>query len=156
MMAILIIAALVMHIASPGFSKMAKIRAKKKSCFANMKNIEGANELYAVEHKRKDGSLEIASINQLLDAGYLKDIPQCPSQGEYKMFGGAGVSNIDVLCGVHGFMSKQEGEEKGKGVDDLPFMEKTDINVIIAYTCLIAAGIIFIIDSFSSLILKKA
>lgn len=153
MIAILIIAAVVMAIATPGFTKLHKLKAKKKSCSANMRTMEEMLDLYRKERGAEKNAGKL-TIEKLVDSGYLSSIPQCPSNGKVTMIDIDG-TKVDFCCDAHGWYSKRDNEDKDKGVEDAPFMEKTDANVIIAYSSLTAALIIFVIDTAGSLMNRE-
>ncbi len=96
------------------------VMAKKKSCVANMKTIEGALELYFMENKYQDGSA--VGLNELKDKGYLKNKPMCPTQAgtfdytisSHQALDGKVISEVE--CVIHGRVSLQATTDKNKGL----------------------------------------
>jgi prepilin-type N-terminal cleavage/methylation domain-containing protein len=79
-MIVVAIIGLLAAIAIPNFVK-ARTTAQKNSCIANLKQIDGAVQQWALENK-KSGTATVAT-SDILD--YLKGsaIPNCPSAGTY-------------------------------------------------------------------------
>jgi prepilin-type N-terminal cleavage/methylation domain-containing protein len=79
-MIVVAIIGLLAAIAIPNFVK-ARTTAQKNSCIANLKQIDGAVQQWALENK-KSGTAAVAT-SDILD--YLKGsaIPACPSAGTY-------------------------------------------------------------------------
>lgn len=123
LMIVIAIIGILAAIAVPNFNR-ARAQAKKKSCVANMKTIEGAVELYQMEN----GTQSQLDIATLTGKGYLKAAPKCPSDPtkDYKITigGGGGAAGgaviTDVECQAssfnHGVLSKQETDDKTKGL----------------------------------------
>lgn len=119
-LALLLIAAVVAAVMTPNYSRAPRPQAKKKSCHANMKTIEGAVELYRME-KLKAGEIVAIDTKMLKDAGYLKAVPRCPvmiTERDYKIKMGKTDDETEVSCVVHGDMSKQYGEHKYMGIEE--------------------------------------
>ncbi len=108
-----LIGGLLAAISVPNFNR-SRVQAKKKSCVANMKTIEGAMELYQMEN----GATGAMSVNELVGKGYLKAEPRCPeSMLSYRIVSGMGVGvTNDVICEIHGNLSLQETSDKTKGI----------------------------------------
>lgn len=85
-------AAVLFSLAAPTFEN-AQQDAQMRACFANQRVICGAAE----QMKAADGSYPSA-VSDLVDAGYITEIPECLAGGEYEY------SPIDasVECSVHG------------------------------------------------------
>lgn len=117
LMIVIAIIGILAAIAVPNFNR-ARAQAKKKSCVANMKTIEGAVELYNMENAVSGATPP--TVANLQSNGYLKAIPRCPSKGtdnDYTVSSTAGTSGMtDIECKDHGFLSKQEKEDKTKGM----------------------------------------
>lgn len=123
LMIVIAIIGILAAIAVPNFNR-ARAQAKKKSCVANMKTIEGAVELYQMEN----GTVSSLSPSDLSTKGYLKTEPKCPSDPgpSYGISigaggGGAGAAVMtDVECKAsnfaHGKLSLQETTDKTKGL----------------------------------------
>jgi len=90
-------AAVVAAIAVPNFMK-AKQTAIGKSCTANMRTIEGACELYAMDNP----AFNVKTLEELKDKGYLKNIPVCRDGGKYEFEFDKATSKINVKCSIHG------------------------------------------------------
>lgn len=90
-------------IAIPNFEN-AKTDAKIKACIANMKVIEGAVELYMMEHNDLD--IKNLTIKQLVDDKYLKHHLYCPNdkKTEYKIIP-LNDNKFDIECPIHGKLS---------------------------------------------------
>jgi prepilin-type N-terminal cleavage/methylation domain-containing protein len=79
-MIVVAIIGLLAAIAIPNFVK-ARNTAQKNSCIANLKQIDGAKEQWAMENKKTDGdAIDEAGVNE-----YLKNnqAPACPGNGTY-------------------------------------------------------------------------
>jgi prepilin-type N-terminal cleavage/methylation domain-containing protein len=117
LMIVIAIIGILAAIAVPNFNR-ARAQAKKKSCVANMKTIEGAVELYNMENAVSGATPP--QPTSLQSNGYLKSIPRCPSKGtdnDYTVTSTAGTSGMtDVKCADHGLLSKQEKEDKTTGM----------------------------------------
>jgi prepilin-type N-terminal cleavage/methylation domain-containing protein len=119
LMIVIAIIGILAAIAVPNFNR-ARAQAKKKSCVANMKTIEGAVELYQMEN----GTQGNLTPQQLQSNGYLKSEPKCPSDTatSYSITIGAGTGAMtDVECKAggtyaHGKLSLQETTDKTKGL----------------------------------------
>ncbi|HNY11574.1 MAG TPA: prepilin-type N-terminal cleavage/methylation domain-containing protein, partial [Candidatus Wallbacteria bacterium] len=121
LMIVIAIIGILAAIAVPNFNR-ARAQAKKKSCVANMKTIEGAVELYQMEN----GTVDSLKPADLATKGYLKTEPKCPSDPgpSYDIAigkGGAGAAVMtDVECKAsnfaHGKLSLQETTNKTMGL----------------------------------------
>ncbi|HOT74706.1 MAG TPA: prepilin-type N-terminal cleavage/methylation domain-containing protein [Candidatus Wallbacteria bacterium] len=119
LMIVIAIIGILAAIAVPNFNR-ARAQAKKKSCVANMKTIEGAVELYQMEN----GTQPNLTPQTLQSNGYLKAEPKCPSDtaSAYVISIGSGTGAMtDVTCPAagnynHGKLSLQEGADKTKGL----------------------------------------
>jgi len=79
-MIVVAIIGLLAAIAIPNFVK-ARTTAQKNACIANLKQIDGAKEQWAMENKKTTGDADDdTAVN-----GYLKNsqAPQCPANGTY-------------------------------------------------------------------------
>jgi len=118
LMIVIAIIGILAAIAVPNFNR-ARAQAKKKSCVANMKTIEGAVELYQMEN----GTVSTLNPSDLSTKGYLKSEPKCPSDPGpsygITMSTGAGAMT-DVECKAsnfkHGKLSLQETTDKTLGL----------------------------------------
>lgn len=73
-MIVVAIIGLLAAIAIPNFVK-AREKAQKNTCIANLKQIDGAKEQWALEAKKKTG--DACAIADIVD--YLKSEPKCPN-----------------------------------------------------------------------------
>jgi len=98
LMIVIAIIGILAAIAVPNFKK-AREQAREKSCYANMRVIVGAVEMYNM-----DSSTMIStdiSLDSLKSGGYLKSTPTCPSSGgEYTADGDLSAGGL-VKCSVH-------------------------------------------------------
>jgi hypothetical protein len=79
----------------------ARRLAEYKSCMANIRNITGVTELYAMEHEKfKKEDINEKFINELAAQNYLKTLPSCPAGGKYIY------KNSEFVCSQHGFNTK--------------------------------------------------
>ncbi|HIG29359.1 MAG TPA: prepilin-type N-terminal cleavage/methylation domain-containing protein [Verrucomicrobiales bacterium] len=77
-MIVVAIIGLLAAIAIPNFVK-ARTTAQKNACIANLKQIDGAKEQWALENKKSAGTASVeADVNAFLKAG-----PLCPGGGTY-------------------------------------------------------------------------
>jgi len=79
-MIVVAIIGLLAAIAIPNFVK-ARTTAQKNACIANLKQIDGAKEQWAMESKKTSGdTTDTVAVN-----AYLKNsaAPQCPANGTY-------------------------------------------------------------------------
>lgn len=82
-------------IAIPNFQKARK-KAQEKACYANMRVLEGALEMFAMDK----GSSADVTLEILVKEGYLKKLPKCSHGGEYQL--GMSDEGAEVECSVHG------------------------------------------------------
>jgi len=92
-MIVVAIIGLLAAIAIPNFVK-ARTTAQKNACIANLKQIDGAKEQWAMENKKTTGdTTDATAVNS-----YLKNsaAPQCPGNGTYTY------SNVGVnpVCSI--------------------------------------------------------
>lgn len=74
-----------------------------KACMSNEETLSGAVELYLLEHPDQVGHVPL--FEALLQAGTLKSIPGCPSQGTYSFTRpDPSDTTIIVTCDRHGTM----------------------------------------------------
>lgn len=107
MIAIAIIAILA-SIAVPNFRK-ARERSQCRSCYANLKSIAGALEWYCADINQDYSIDSDEDFQPLIDGGYLKTIPECPTkgQGHYKATGGSDQAE----CLYHGTIHPVSGDD---------------------------------------------
>lgn len=81
-MIVVAIIGLLAAIAIPNFVK-ARTSAQKNACIANLRQIEGAKESWALENKKTEGAATAgseAAVNAFLRGG---GTPACPGDGTY-------------------------------------------------------------------------
>jgi len=82
-MIVVLIIGILMAIAVPNFIN-ARSTSQKNSCIANLKEIEGAKEQWAMVFKK--GSTDSPVSSDLVGTptdGFLKTFPVCPTNGTY-------------------------------------------------------------------------
>ena len=79
-MIVVAIIGLLAAIAIPNFVK-ARTTAQKNACIANLKQIDGANQQWALENKKTDSD----TVDSSASVKYLKggNAPTCPAGGAY-------------------------------------------------------------------------
>jgi competence protein ComGC len=88
-------------IAIPNFQKARK-KAQERICVANQHNINGAIEMYNIDHDKPFASLDGNNLEILVEENYLKSIPECPGGGKYYF-----TDDGRVKCTKHGgFINK--------------------------------------------------
>jgi len=95
-MIVVAIIGLLAAIAIPNFVK-ARERAQINSCIANLKQIEGAKETWALEEKK---TTDATPGQADLEPNYIKSWPTCPAGGDYV----AGIGNMSTrpACSLGG------------------------------------------------------
>lgn len=86
-------------IATPYYLK-AREKSHKTACMNNMRKIQEAKELFAINA----GGKNVASWDDILP--YLRHLPTCPSNGEYQGWG----INESIFCTKHDWRSNPEYE----------------------------------------------
>lgn len=92
-------------IALPNFQK-ARTMARSKACIANMRVLEGALEMYDMDHDDSqimNGQIEDFYGPAFIKEGYLRSPVKCKDNGEYKIIGAPDAPEIE--CSVHGTVS---------------------------------------------------
>ncbi|MGB9797821.1 MAG: competence type IV pilus major pilin ComGC [bacterium] len=102
MMIVVLIIGILVSIALPNFMR-ARENARTRTCAANMKQIQGAIEVWAMDTKQPANTptTSFPTPAQLVNLGYLKTLPSCPSGGTYS-YTGANLTDYDISCSVHG------------------------------------------------------
>jgi prepilin-type N-terminal cleavage/methylation domain-containing protein len=109
LMVVVVIIGILVAIAVPLYNNVTA-NARKNSCFANQRTIEGALAMYASENGDYPDN-----INKL-EGEYLQAIPVCPDGGTYN-FDGTGegddatVNRAKVVCSEHGHYTGVESGE---------------------------------------------
>lgn len=93
-MIVVAIIGLLAAIAIPNFVQ-ARQRAQQNACIANLKQIDGAKNVYAIDLSQAD---TVDPAWGALVPNYIKRTPVCPSAGTYTI----GVINTIPTCGQSG------------------------------------------------------
>ena len=80
-MIVVAIIGLLAAIAIPNFVK-ARTASQKNACIANLKQIDGAKATWALEQKKVNSNVPVATDLYGADA-YIRDEPACPGGGTY-------------------------------------------------------------------------
>jgi prepilin-type N-terminal cleavage/methylation domain-containing protein len=81
-MIVVLIIGILLAIAVPNFVR-ARETARGKACVANLKEIDGAKEQYAMDNKLAAGASDGGLANLVGPTSYIKATPTCPSNGTY-------------------------------------------------------------------------
>ena len=94
-MIVVAIIGLLAAIAIPNFVR-ARTRAQQSTCLANLKQIDGAKQVWAIDTGGDDSSTP--SLANDLVPTYIKRTPLCPNDGAYT------VGNVasEPSCNIHG------------------------------------------------------
>lgn len=94
-MIVVAIIGLLAAIAIPNFVN-ARNTAQAKACVSNMKQIDGAIDLFALENNKADG--DAVSANDV--KSYIKgnELPKCPAGNKDYVLGGTVNANPSVTC----------------------------------------------------------
>jgi type IV pilus assembly protein PilA len=105
LMVVVLIIGILVAIAIPVFNG-AKANAAKRSCQANMRTVDGAARSYEasegslpVDGTSPHGGAATGGVLALVNNGYLKAGPQCPSDGNYTWTQSTG--NLTCSVGDH-------------------------------------------------------
>src|SRR5438477_12017566 len=82
-MIVVAIIGLLAAIAIPNFIK-AREASQKNACIANLKQIDGAKNTWALENKKVNSSTPVATDLYGADK-YIRDEPGCPANGAYTL-----------------------------------------------------------------------
>ena len=82
-MIVVAIIGLLAAIAIPNFIK-AREASQKQACVANLKQIEGAKATWALENKKVNTDVPVATDLYGISA-YIRDEPTCPGGGTYAL-----------------------------------------------------------------------
>lgn len=78
-MIVVLIIAVLLAIALPNFAR-ARDMSREKACVSNLDKIEGGKEQCVMEHNMGTG--DTVTFDDIVP-DYIKEMPQCPSGGEY-------------------------------------------------------------------------
>lgn len=94
---VVFIISLILAIAVPNYTKSTE-KAQEELCRNTRKMAEASLSLYILD-KKKNGTSGI-TFQELIDEGYLKEEPLCPSGGTYTI--GTGQNGTPVIqCSIH-------------------------------------------------------
>lgn len=95
-MIVVLIIGVLLAVAVPQWSK-ARERGRRVTCLQNLKTIEDAKDIYALQNKKNTG--ETIDPADLFDE-FIKsqDVPECPGGGTYTI----GVVGTPPECSIHG------------------------------------------------------
>ena len=102
-MIVVAIIGLLAAIAIPNFVK-ARQRAVWTSCYANLKQIDGAKQIWAIDKGAADNAS--VTINANLVSDYIKRTPRCQGTTAYT----AGAMDAEPSCVTHGNTAAVEAE----------------------------------------------
>lgn len=105
LMIVIAIIGILAAIAIPNFRK-AREQAREKGCYANMRVILGAVEMYNMDHTTM---MESVTMTSLVSGKYLKSEITKPEAGCSYTAAGNLADNGLVQCGIHGTIEGNEG-----------------------------------------------
>jgi prepilin-type N-terminal cleavage/methylation domain-containing protein len=82
-MIVVAIIGLLAAIAIPNFVK-ARTASQKNACIANLKQVDGAKATWALESKKVNSDVPVAS-DLFGPSAYIRDEPACPGGGTYSL-----------------------------------------------------------------------
>lgn len=96
LMVVLIIIGILVAIAIPIYNKTQE-NARKETCKANLRTIDGAIAQYAIENNKNMDDIDTNESTTVYDLlkDYLKEQPVCPSGGEYSIEDGAAQCSVE-------------------------------------------------------------
>ncbi|HNV72227.1 MAG TPA: hypothetical protein PKO06_21140, partial [Candidatus Ozemobacteraceae bacterium] len=90
--------------------------APTKACLSNLRVLLGAVEMYNMDHKEMQHSLD---VGVLVQKTYLKLAPACPSGGDYSSKGDLAESGV-IVCSKHGTVDEPIQDEQDKRPTPFP------------------------------------
>ncbi len=96
-------------IAVPNFQR-ARRRANTRACYANIKTIAGAIEMYNLDNNLNAALGKDVTLEDLAKDGYLQSVPVCPSTNKSADYlqDGDGI----CYCKNHGSIQMVDGADK--------------------------------------------
>lgn len=114
---VVFIISLILAIAIPNYTRSTS-RAQEELCYSTQKMTEAALSLYMLDEKKQNLSELNGDLQILVDKGYLRELPQCPSGGKYNIQSAENGEPV-VTCDKHGHYKTQEtNEQNGKKSDN--------------------------------------
>ncbi|MFC1743218.1 competence type IV pilus major pilin ComGC, partial [Candidatus Riflebacteria bacterium] len=104
LMIVIAIIGILAAIAIPNFRR-ARSQARQKSCYANIRVIMGAVEMYNMDTPSMMSTL---ALSKLKSGQYLKSTPKCPEGKKGKYSGTKLDSEGIVSCSIHGNIQAPE------------------------------------------------
>jgi len=92
-------------LAVPAF-KMVHKRSQQKSCYANLRTLNGAVQWYSADNNITYQITAPEHFDPLVEGGFLQARPECPANGAYTCETGL----KQCVCATHGTIN-EEGEE---------------------------------------------
>ena len=86
---------------------------REKICMDNRRVIDQATSRYVFDTGTQPDTLGV-----LVDNGYIKEVPQCPSGGIYAWTVDAGTGEMASVCSLHSIAEEEVGEEAGDSGKD--------------------------------------
>lgn len=99
LMIVIAIIGILAAIAIPNFRK-AREQAREKACYANMRVLLGAIEMYNMDTKDMI-TTDLGGQDGLIDGQYLKGKVECPIGGDYSLTSDITGANGKVTCSRH-------------------------------------------------------
>ena len=98
LMVVVLIIGILVVMAIPVYTA-AKSAAQTKSCFANQRTIEGADQTYHAEHGALVAPGLVNAAHPFITEGYLKFAPQCPLGGQnYALDASGTITAASLSC----------------------------------------------------------
>jgi competence protein ComGC len=79
----------------------SRIMAREKACYANMRVLLGATEMYNMDNEKMLSTVSEKTIEKLIEGKYLKSKTICPEEGTYGNIGDLTEDGV-ISCSVHG------------------------------------------------------
>ena len=95
-MIVVAIIGLLAAIAIPNFVR-ARLRARSQACWSNLRQIDGAKQIWAIDRNQLDTAIPAADWSDIVP-DYVARIPVCPTAGAYNVT----AVNADTVCANHG------------------------------------------------------
>lgn len=105
LMVVVLIIGILVAIAIPVFGA-ARANARKRSCQANLRTIDGAARTYQAETGimplEKSGATGVSAVQDLVDSNYIKEFPECAEEGTEDDNDYSFSTTETVVCVVNG------------------------------------------------------
>lgn len=98
LMVVVLIIGILVAVAIPVFNSASR-SARQKTCYANIRTVEGAVEQYlAASPDNTVANDDWAALMAKIVPGYIRDVPKCPEGGTYTFDS----ANKTATCSIHG------------------------------------------------------